>query len=115
MVSMTGYENRLSHQLSGGQQQRVSIARALANKPDIILADEPTGNLDTRTGSKVMEFLTDLNKKGRTIIIVTHDPEIARNYSKTIYSIRDGKIESLERKIGGKWKKISLSKCIIRD
>ena len=92
------------NQLSGGEQQRVAIARALSNKPDIILADEPTGNLDTKTGNKVMEFLTDLNKKGRTIIIVTHDSEIARNYSKTIYAMRDGKIEHIEEKIKGKWK-----------
>ena len=92
-------------QLSGGQQQRVAIARALANKPDIILADEPTGNLDTKTGGKVMEFLTNLNEKGRTIIIVTHDSDIARNYAKIIYTLRDGKIESIERKIDNKWKR----------
>ncbi len=92
------------NQLSGGQQQRVAIARALANKPEIILADEPTGNLDTKTGNRVMTFLQQLNEKGRTIIIVTHDSEIAREYAKTIYSIRDGKIENLEKKVKGKWK-----------
>jgi putative ABC transport system ATP-binding protein len=96
-------------QLSGGEQQRVAIARALANKPDIILADEPTGNLDTKTGDKVMEFLTSLNKKGRTIIIITHDDNLARKYAKIIYSLRDGKIESVERKIGEKWKKQNVS------
>ncbi|MFC1682400.1 ABC transporter ATP-binding protein [Nanoarchaeota archaeon] len=93
------------NQLSGGQQQRVAIARALANKPDVILADEPTGNLDTKTGEKVMTFLEDLNKKGRTIIMVTHDPDLAKNHAKTIYSIRDGKVEYIEKKIKGKWKK----------
>ena len=99
------------NQLSGGQQQRVAIARALANKPDIILADEPTGNLDTKTGNKVMEFLTELNKKGRTIIIVTHDSEVAREYAKTIYSLRDGKIENIERKVSGRWRKQRIDKC----
>jgi len=104
--------NFYPNQLSGGEQQRVAIARALANKPDIILADEPTGNLDTKTGNRVMKFLTDLNKKGRTIIIVTHDSEIAREYAKTIYSIRDGKIESVEKKTYGKWRKLSPKACL---
>ncbi|MBU0894618.1 MAG: ABC transporter ATP-binding protein [Nanoarchaeota archaeon] len=111
-------EDRMNHypnQLSGGQQQRVAIARSLANKPDILLADEPTGNLDTKTGERVMGFLTDLNKKGRTIIIVTHDPEIAKTYAKTLYSLRDGKIESLEKKTNGKWKKVKLPECILKD
>ena len=99
---MTHYPN----QLSGGQQQRVAIARSLANKPDIILADEPTGNLDTKTGERMMQFLTELNKKGRTIIMVTHDPDLARRYARIIYSLRDGKIEKVEKKISGKWKKI---------
>ena len=100
--------DRMEHypnQLSGGQQQRVAIARALANNPDIILADEPTGNLDTKTGDKVMDFLTDLNKKGKTIIMVTHDPELAEKYANTIYSVRDGKVESLRKKVGDKWEK----------
>jgi len=104
--------DRMDHypnQLSGGQQQRVAIARALANRPDVILADEPTGNLDTKTGDRMMQFLTGLNKKGRTIIIVTHDSEVARAYAKTIYSIRDGKIEQVEKKIGDKWKKQKVS------
>jgi len=98
--------DRMDHypnQLSGGQQQRVAIARALANKPEVILADEPTGNLDTKTGDKMMNFLTDLNKKGRTIIIVTHDPDLAKKYAKKIYSIKDGKIEYVYNKIRDKW------------
>ena len=109
-------EDRMDHypnQLSGGQQQRVAIARSLANKPDILLADEPTGNLDTKTGEKVMKFLDDLNKKGRTIIIVTHDSEIAKKHAKTIYSLRDGVIENIEKKIKGKWRKMKLTKCVL--
>lgn len=108
-------EDRINHypnQLSGGQQQRVAIARALANKPDIILADEPTGNLDTRTGEKVMKFLEDLNKRGRTIIIVTHDSEIAKNHAKVIYYLKDGKIERVEKLVGGKWKKLKLKENV---
>jgi putative ABC transport system ATP-binding protein len=81
------------NQISGGQQQRVAIARALANDPEVILADEPTGNLDTKTGIKVMDFLTELNKEGRTVVVVTHSPELAKKYAHTIYWLKDGKIE----------------------
>ena len=108
LLKMVDLGDRMEHypnQLSGGQQQRVAIARALANDPEVILADEPTGNLDTKTGDKVLEFLTELNKKGRTIIMVTHDPDLAKQYARTIYSIRDGKVEYVERKAGGKWRK----------
>lgn len=94
------------NQLSGGQQQRVAIARSLANDPDVILADEPTGNLDSVTGEKMMAFLEALNKEGKTIIMVTHDPDLAKAHAKVIYSIRDGKVESHEKKISGKWKKL---------
>lgn len=87
----------LSNQLSGGQMQRVAIARALINNPSIILADEPTGNLDTKTSKIVMEALTELNKKGHTIILITHEMDIA-NYAKRIIHIRDGMIEKDERK-----------------
>lgn len=80
------------NQISGGQQQRVAIARALANDPEVILADEPTGNLDTKTGLKVMDFLTELNKEGRTVVVVTHSPELAKKYAHTIYWLKDGKI-----------------------
>jgi len=98
--------DRMDHypnQLSGGQQQRVAIARALSNNPDVILADEPTGNLDTSTGEKVLDFLEKLHKKGTTIVIVTHDPNIAKNHAKTIYSLLDGKIASVMRRKGNKW------------
>ncbi len=82
----------LSNQLSGGQMQRVAIARSLINNPAIILADEPTGNLDTKTSQVVMETFQELNAKGHTIILITHEDEIA-NYANRIISIRDGVIE----------------------
>ena len=102
-MELEGLENRLPRELSGGQQQRVAIARALANNPEIILADEPTGNLDTKTGKMVMDFLQNLNKKGRTIIMVTHDPDLAKEYAKTIYTLKDGKIDKKTRKKRDKW------------
>jgi putative ABC transport system ATP-binding protein len=80
-------------ELSGGQQQRVAVARALINDPDILLCDEPTGNLDTKTGGQIMDMLTDLNHKGRTVIIVTHDPTIGER-AQRIIRIRDGKVDA---------------------
>lgn len=82
--------------------QRVAIARALANDPEVILADEPTGNLDTKTGIKVMEFLQQLNKEGKTIIMVTHEPELAEEYADIVYWLRDGKVEKVTKKKGKK-------------
>lgn len=87
--------DRISHQpaeLSAGQRQRVAIARAFANNPELVIADEPTGNLDSITGKRIMEILTDFHKKeGKTIVVVTHDPNIAR-YSEQIINIKDGQI-----------------------
>ena len=83
----------LSNQLSGGQMQRVAIARALINNPSIILADEPTGNLDTKTSHLVMDALKELNSKGHTVILITHEMEVAQ-YAKRVITIRDGMIES---------------------
>jgi putative ABC transport system ATP-binding protein len=109
LLKLVDLGERMDHfpnQLSGGQQQRVAIARALANDPEVILADEPTGNLDTKTGEKVMAFLEAFNKEGRTIIMVTHSPELAQEHAKTIYWMKDGKVEQLTKKVDGKWKKV---------
>ncbi len=109
LLALVELQDRMDHypnQLSGGQQQRVAIARALANDPEVILADEPTGNLDTKTGEKVMEFLSGLNKKGRTIIMVTHDPARALAHAKTIYWIKDGQVEKVTKKTASHWKEI---------
>jgi len=91
MVGLSGKFDRLPDKLSGGEQQRVSIARAIVNEPPIILADEPTGNLDSKTGVEVLELLKELNGKGETIIMVTHDTNSARYADYTI-EIKDGQI-----------------------
>lgn len=96
LLDRVGLGDRLGHhpgQLSGGQQQRVAIARALVNEPAILMADEPTGNLDSRTSSEVMELLCDLNRKGNiTVIVVTHEQDVAR-HARRILVLRDGLIE----------------------
>lgn len=105
MLKQVGLEDRIlnkSNELSGGEKQRVAIARALVNEPSIILADEPTGNLDSKNGKEVEKILTDLNKKGITVIIVTHDKELAQICKRQIV-IKDGIIVSDE---GGHGKEI---------
>ncbi len=99
-LSQVGLESRMDHQpseLSGGQQQRVAIARALVNNPSILFADEPTGNLDSQTGHDVMQLFHSLNQQGQTIILITHENEIAAEAQRTIF-IKDGLIESDTRK-----------------
>ena len=91
MVGLTGKENNHPSQLSGGQQQRVAIARALANNPAVILADEPTGNLDSATSDEIMKLFTQLNRSGITIIMVTHEHDVA-NYAGRQITFKDGKI-----------------------
>lgn len=98
-LAMVGLEQRLNHlpnEMSGGQRQRVAIARALVNDPTIIMADEPTGNLDTKSGIEVMEIFNHLNAMGRTIILVTHEPDIAEHARRVIH-VRDGLIVRDER------------------
>ena len=94
-VGLEDRRNHLSNQLSGGQKQKVAIARALVNRPSLLLADEPTGNLDTKSGDELMEILTRLNGEGTTIVLVTHNQAIARR-AKKVVSIIDGRLVSKE-------------------
>ena len=96
VLDRVGLKDRVDHapaELSGGQQQRVAIARALVNNPSILFADEPTGNLDSKTGDEVMRLFKELNAEGQTIILITHEDDIAHQ-SKRIINIKDGLIES---------------------
>ena len=98
-LERVGLGDRLDHrpnQLSGGQKQRVAIARALATDPDILLADEPTGNLDSVTGAEILELFDELHREGRTILMVTHEREVA-HHCQIIIHILDGRVESIER------------------
>jgi len=102
MAARVGLTERLGHrptELSGGQQQRVAIARALAANPSILLADEPTGNLDSATGVQIMGLLTDLNRQGKTVIMVTHEADIAAHASHRLH-MRDGLIDRIEESRG---------------
>jgi len=92
MVGLKGREKHKPLELSGGQQQRVAIARALITNPEIILADEPTGNLDSKTGKKIMDILKEINENGKTVIVVTHDISLIEYGSRIIY-LKDGRIE----------------------
>ncbi len=97
LIQMKDRRDHLPSELSGGQQQRVAIARALANDPDVVIADEPTGNLDSKTGAIIIDFLQRLHKKGKTIIVVTHDPNIAEE-GERIIELKDRKIVKERRK-----------------
>ncbi len=95
LVDVAHRAHHFPRQMSGGEQQRVAIARALANDPKVVLADEPTGNLDSERGKRVMETFTRLNRMGKTIVVVTHDPEVAA-YAEKVYRIKDGRIVGVD-------------------
>ena len=97
-VGMINMKDRFPHQLSGGEQQRVSIARAILNKPDLILADEPTGNLDPATSKEIMNLLIDINNQGSTVLMATHDYDMISNFPKKTLRLEDGKLFELSKK-----------------
>jgi len=103
-LAQVGLTDRIHHkpnELSGGQRQRVAVARALVNKPSLLLADEPTGNLDSKTGAEIMALFDDLSRKGNTIIVVTHEEDIAK-HARRIIRLRDGLVASDEKKVEGR-------------
>jgi len=113
LLKLVELDYRMEHypgEISGGEMQRVAIARSLANDPEVILADEPTGNLDTKTGAVVMEFLEKLNKQGKTIIMVTHDPDLAEKYADVVYWLRDGELEKVTKRVGKRFVDVTKKK-----
>lgn len=109
MVGLSHREDHYPTELSGGEMQRVAIARSLANDPEVILADEPTGNLDTKTGHVVMEFLENLNRQGKTIVMITHDPDLAQKHADLVYWLKDGKLDKITKRKNG-WSKVGIAK-----
>ena len=97
-VKMNDFKNRFPYQLSGGEQQRISIARAILNNPNLILADEPTGNLDPATSNEIMELILDINSKGSTILMATHDYNVISTYPKRTLRVENGKLFELSKK-----------------
>jgi cell division transport system ATP-binding protein len=97
-VKMNDFKNRFPYQLSGGEQQRISIARAILNNPNLILADEPTGNLDPGTSNEIMELILDINSKGSTILMATHDYNMIAAYPKRTLRVENGKLFELSKK-----------------
>ena len=98
MVNLTDRKDHKPNELSGGQAQRVAIARALVNDPSLILADEPTGNLDTKTSYEIMDIFGDIHSRGNTVVIVTHEEDIAK-FAHRVVRLRDGSVESDKKKI----------------
>lgn len=110
LVDLGDRAEHYPNQLSGGQQQRVAIARALANDPEVVLADEPTGNLDTKTGETVMGFLEKLNQQGKTVVMVTHDPDLAKKHADVVYWLKDGMLDKVTKRKRQKKSKIRKKK-----
>jgi putative ABC transport system ATP-binding protein len=113
LLRLVELHDRMGHypgEISGGQMQRVAIARSLANDPEVILADEPTGNLDTKTGAIVMEFLKKLNKEGKTVIMVTHDPDLAEEYADVVYWLLDGELDKVTKRVGERFVDVTKKK-----